>query len=224
MLRWTIHILTLLSLLLMLLSCVAWVLSLFDGGYISKSTSDGGFSIVCVDGDYEYYIIELRPVAIGNSTMLSEWKIGLSTGRDVGDHIIEHASHHTRLGLFERHAVWPEDKDYAYRRLSLTIVPIWFITLLLAILPAWWLLPSLPPATRHRDGTQDQRRSYRMNPPGKTHIRGHPLNGVSVRDRLYPHFPKSPISKSVFTFPFQFHRVKDRFINFLWKIHFRTYF
>lgn len=137
MLRWTFNIFVGISLLLMIASDVAWVRSASSSESIVKMDGSGVFMMGYVSGDYSIGRLDL-PWDYDETVPWDVWSNDEWT--NVTDWYSGYTTKNIDLGVFEYHSLSPADNHPFYRGFTYVVVPIWFITLLLTLMPTWWLL------------------------------------------------------------------------------------
>jgi len=136
MLRWTFHILTLMSLVLMIASCVAWVRSGWNSENVVRQGGNGLIAAGYTNGRCMLFELVFHE---GDIPISWHWW-STDEGIDAADSFLNDATASIRLGAFEYHTIRPADNHPTIKKFTIVFVPIWFMTLLFTILPMWWLL------------------------------------------------------------------------------------
>jgi len=126
-----------LSTLLLLASCAAWVHSTSRYERIQYLGGRDMFSVGYAGGNFTIEKATLRASlpanSFGSDRDFSGWQRISSKGVFLSPTSLKHV-------VFEYRGIKPTDNDFIYRDYDFLITPIWFVNILLAVLPMWWLL------------------------------------------------------------------------------------
>ena len=150
MARWTFHIFAGLSLVLMIASCVAWVRSVDRWEFAEWAEGQNEGLVGYVRGNYFLSKITVKSKWLVDPDRPLRWWVKSSEWRNSLAAYHVDTITHLQLVVLEYHATNPEDDHASYETKRVFITPIWFVTLLLALMPSWWLLTYRKRGRRYR--------------------------------------------------------------------------